>query len=79
MYENSLQRPKKMRVMEMINNEKKEIIPLTRKEGESFFNKKTVTFAKKNLNTLVIKTMMQLEIIVILQVNIDELHIEYLI
>ena len=79
MYENSLQRPKKMRVMEMINNEKKEIIPLTRKKGESFFNKKTVTFAKKNLNTLVIKIMMQLGIIVILQVNIDELHIEYLI
>ena len=55
------------------------MIPLTRKEGESFVNKKTVTFAKKNLNTLVIRTMIQLEITVILQVNIDELHIEYLI
>ena len=31
------------------------MIPLRRKEGESFVNKKAPTFAKKNLNTLVIK------------------------
>ena len=39
--------------------------------------KRTVAFEKKKLKTLMIKIILELEIIVIIQVNIKILHITY--
>ena len=39
--------------------------------------KRTVAFEKKKLKTLMIKIILELEIIVIIQVNIKILHIAY--
>ena len=55
------------------------MIPLANKERELHVNKKAATFSKRNLNTLLIKIIIELEIIVIIQVNIDVLQKAYVI
>ena len=70
----------KGQAMKIINYEKKEIIPLTNKEKESYEkqkNRKFVIYVKKNL--ILIKNTVESEIIVITQENLEELLIVFAI
>ena len=63
----------------IINYDKKEMIPLTDEENISLTkSKKYVTFAKKDL-VLIIKSIINSEIIVTTQENIEELLIVFAI
>ena len=63
----------------IINYDKKEMIPLTDEENISLTkSKKYVTFAKKDL-VLIIKSIINSEIIVTTQENIEELLIVFVI
>ena len=66
--------------IKVIRFEKKKIIPLTSKEYGSYL-KQTVAFPKISFktNALLIKIMVKLRTIVILQVNIEVLHLAYVI
>ena len=59
----------KEHAMKIFKYENKEITLLTNKVCESY-DKKTTTFAKKNLKTLMIKFIIELEISVIIHVNL---------
>ena len=65
--------------MKIINFEKKQMIPLTSKELESYASQET--FAKNSLktSTLMLKNIKKLEIIFMIQVNAMVLHIAYII
>ena len=67
--------------MEIINHEKKEIIPLTHEENIFIINKKYVIYAKKNFVWIkMIKIIKErLKIIVIILENLEGLHIVYAI
>ena len=73
----------KKQAMEIINYEKKKIIPLTDKEKKDTKIRKFVIYVKKILVNIkkvnVIKIFKKLEIIVIIQDNIGELLIVYVI
>ena len=74
----------KDQAMKIINYEQKEMIPLTNKEKKSYENKKFVTYTKKNFVQIkMIKVNLnytkKLEIIVILQENLEELLIVFVI
>ena len=66
----------KEQAMKIINYDKKKIIPLTDKEKETHKNQKVI-YAKKKL--VQIKKKVKLEIIVIIQDNIEELLIVFVI
>ena len=67
----------KEQAMKIINYDHKKIIPLTDKKKETMKIKKFVIYAKKNL--VQIKNIVKLEIIVIIQDNIEELLIVFVI
>ena len=62
----------KQHVMEIINFEEKEMIPLINKEHKSYINQKFVTVAKKSsrINMLMIKNIVELKISAILRIFI---------
>ena len=63
-----------------INYEKKEMIPLTDKENESYKEQKVCYICKKNLVLLItIKSIIKKEIIVITQENVEELLMIFVI
>ena len=68
----------KEQAMKIINSDKKKIIPLTDKEKETHENKKVCYICKKK-NLLQIKNIVRLEIIAIIQENIEELLIVFVI
>ena len=56
----------------IINYEKKDMIPLTKKNGNTIISKMFVTYAKKNLIQMIaIKKTIKKKIIVIIQKNIE--------
>ena len=67
---------------EIINYEKKEMIPLTNEENESYKKQKVFIYAKKNLVPMMMTTMkitIKSEIIVIIQENLEGLLIVFAI
>ena len=62
----------KQHVMEIINFEEKEMIPLRNKEHKSYINQKFVTVAKKSsrINMLMIRNIVELKISAILRIFI---------
>ena len=67
--------------MKIINFEKKKIIPLTSKKTmNQILIKQTVTFAKRlEINALLIKIAVKLGTTATLQLNIEMLHIVFVI
>ena len=67
--------------MKIIQFEMRNMIPLTKEEYESYLNQTSCNIYKKitNINTPMIKNIIELEIIVIIQVNIEVLLIVYVI
>ena len=63
--------------MEKINLKKKKMHLLTKEQEESYEN--FATFVEKSLkiNMLKVKTITKLEIVIIIQVNIEVMHIAY--
>ena len=65
--------------MEITNYNKKEMTLLANKNFESCVNQKSITFAKKMLEYTNDINLVKLEIIAVIQVNRDVLHITYVI
>ena len=67
--------------MDIINIEKKKMIPKTNEECKTENIKLTVIFAKKglNINRLMMKTIVKLKTFVIIQVNTEALNIAYVL
>ena len=63
--------------MEKINLKRKKMHLLTKEQEESYEN--FATFVEKSLkiNMLKVKTITKLEIVIIIQVNIEVMHIAY--
>ena len=55
------------------------MVPLTNQEHESYVNQNTATFPKKNLKSLMIKFIIELETTVITQINTEMFYIAYVI
>ena len=67
----------KEQAMKVIKYEKKEMVPLTNEEKELYEIRKFIIYVKKNLE--LIKNTVKSEIIVIIQENIEELLIVFVI
>ena len=67
--------------MKIVDFEKKKMIPLTSEPQELHKKQKSLTFAKKssNINTPMTKIIVKLKTTVIILINTEVLHIQYVI